>query len=105
MPTNKPKTVQLSIISLTNLDIGKAYNSGMEIAKETDSSFQGIFIWGLTNPNRDVQYLFFYTYPETINTLIEKIKTALKLEDKNLLISASPSPEQIEKPAPSIMTT
>lgn len=106
MLSNKQKhTVQLSIISLTNLDIGKAYQTSLEIAKQTDSAFQGIFIWGLVNPNRDAQYLFFYTSPETMNTIIENVKTNLGLTSKNVLFSVAPIAEPSEKPAPSIMTT
>lgn len=97
--------VALSIISVANLDIGKAYNVGFEIAKETNSSFQGIFIWGLLNPNRDAQYLFFFTSSDTINNIIEKAKLKLGLTDKNLLFTVTPQIQPSDKPAPSIMTT
>ena len=104
--SDKPQhTVQLSIISLINFNIEKAYRSSMEIAKKTNSKFQGIFIWGLINPNRDVQYMFFNTNPDAINSIIENIKESLELTDKNILFSVVPTPELSEKPAPSIMTT
>lgn len=98
MVENRQKhPIQLSIISLVTFDVGKAYLASFEIAKETDSTFLGIFVWSLSNPNRDAQYLSFLTEAENIDNIIEKIKSALGLESKNVLFTITPTQT---RPAP-----
>lgn len=105
METKTKPTVGLSILSIVPLDIEKTYNVGLEIAREGKATFQGIFIWGLSNPNRDVQYLYFIAEKDSINSIIEKVKSSLGLAQGNILFVVAPILQPSEKPAPAIMTT
>ena len=105
MATETKPAVMLSIISLVRIDIEKACKSGLEIAKDNKASFQGIWIWSLTNPNRDAQYLSFTADVDSINSIVEKVKSSFNLTDENLLYSATPYTRPKEKLPPSIMTT
>lgn len=100
----KPVT-SISIIILVRLDIEKAYQVGLEIAKENNAVFQGMWPWSLQNPNRDALQIGFIADVTSINKIIEKVKSQLNLTNENLLYSAIPSVRPAEKRLPSIMTT
>ena len=101
--TSKP-TVSLIINLLVRVDIEKAYKIGLEIAKDSNTLFLGIFPWSFSNPNRDVEYLSFIADVDSINGIIEKIKSHLNITEENLLYTISPSVRPKEKPPPSTMT-
>lgn len=105
MATETKPAVMLSVMLLTRVDIEKAYKIGLDIAKESSATLQGLWPWNLTNPNRDVEYLSFIADADSINSIIEKIKSSLKLTEDNLLYMITPSTHPKEKPPPSIMTT
>lgn len=95
----------LSINLLVRVDIEKTYKVCLEIAKDNNATFQGIFAWSLSNPNRDVEYLSFIADVDSINKIIEKVKSSLSLTEENLLYSAIPSVRPKEKLPPSTMAT
>ncbi len=97
MGTETKPDVALNINLLVRVDIEKAYKLGLEIAKENNAIFNGIYIWTLTNPNRDAQYLLFTTDVDSINKIIEKVKSSLNLTEENLLYSLIPTVRQKEK--------
>jgi hypothetical protein len=104
MSTETKPVVMLSINLLVRVDIEKTYKSCLEIAKDNNAVFQGISVWSLTNPNRDVEYLIFVADVDSINKIIEKIKSSLNLTEENLLYSAIPSVRPKEKPPTSMAT-
>ena len=104
MSTETKPVVMLSINLLVRVDIEKTYKSCLEIAKDNNAIFQGISTWSLTNPNRDVEYLTFVADVDSINKIIEKIKSSLNLTEENLLYSVIPSVRPKEKPPTSMVT-
>lgn len=96
--------VSILILALIRFDVEKAYKIGLEIAKTNDATFQGIFVWSLTNPNRDTEYLSFVADADSINSIIEKVKSGLNLADNNILRMVTPTSRPKEKP-PSTMTS
>lgn len=105
MTTETKPAVILSINLLVRVDIEKTYKGCLEIAKDNNAAFQGIFTWSLNNPNRDVESLSFTADVDSINKIIEKVKSSLSLTEENLLYSAIPSVRQKEKLPPSTMAT
>jgi hypothetical protein len=101
--TETKPAVILSIHLLARVDIEKTYKHCLEIAKENNAVFQGIFVWSLINPNRDVEYLSFVADVDSLNKIIEKIKSSLSLTEENQLCSAAPFAWQKEKAFPSPM--
>jgi hypothetical protein len=106
MSTETKPTVMLSIFLLIRVDMEKAYKLGLEIAKDMNATFQGIFVWSLSNPNRDVQYLSIIADVDLINKIIDKVKLSLNLSEENVLYSIGPAPmPPKEKPPPKAMAT
>lgn len=106
MSTTETKpAVILSIILLVHINIEKAHKTCLEIAKDNNVMFQGIFPWSLEHPNRDLEYLSFIVDVDSISKISEKVKSSLNLTEENLRYSTIPSVRPTEKPAPSIMTT
>lgn len=102
--TETKPVVALYINLLVRVDVEKAYKLGLEVAKNNNAIFQGIMPWTIVN--RDIEYLFFIADVDSINKIIEKIKSGLNLTEENLLYTVAPSVRPIEeKPPPSIMTT
>jgi len=103
LTTETKPTIMLLVNLLVHVDIEKTYKIGLEIAKDNNAIFQGIMPWSFPNPNRDVQYLSFIADVDSINKIIEKVKSGLKITEENLLYSVTPSIRPKEKP-PSNMT-
>jgi len=105
MATETKPVVTLSITLLVHVDIEKAYKNCLEIAKDNNVMFQGIYLWSLNNPNRDVEYLSFMVVDiDLINKIIEKVKSSLNLAEENLLYTAIPSVRLKEKSPISMAT-
>lgn len=103
LTTETKPTVMLGVNLLVHVDIEKAYKIGLEIAKDNNAIFVGIMPWSLPNPNRDVEYLSFIADVDSINKIIEKVKSGLNITEEKLLYSVTPSTRPKEKP-PSNMT-
>lgn len=104
MSTTETKpVVALYINLLVRVDIEKAYKIGLKIAKDNNALFQGIL--PSTIANRDIENLFFIADTDSMNKIIEKVKSGLNLTEENLLYTVTPSERPKEKLPPSIMTT
>jgi hypothetical protein len=104
MSETKP-IVTLSLYLLARVDYEKAYKLGLEIGKDKNIIYQGIFAVSLANPYRDVEYLAFIAYADAINGIVEKVKLGLNLDRENLQLSATPYDAPKEKLPPSDMST
>jgi len=103
MSTETGTTVSLNINLLVRVDVEKAYLLGVEIAKETNALFLGIFPWNIAN--KDVEYFSFITEIEVANKIINKLKSNLKLLDENLSYTITPAVRPVQKPPPNAMAT
>jgi hypothetical protein len=104
MATETKPVVALFVNLLVRVDIEKAYKIGVEVAEDSNALFQGVLPWAMA-PNRDVEYLSFITDVDSMNKIIEKVKSGLNLTEENLLYTVTPALRPKEKPVPSIMTT
>ena len=105
MSTEIKPAVSLSIILTTPLsDVQKAYMVCLETAKahEKETTFQGIQVWSLQNPNRDAQMLSFVTDADLMNDIINTVKTQLNLQE-NVLYNIVPFVRP-SKPTPMMST-
>jgi hypothetical protein len=103
MNTETKPAVVLSINFLVRVDVEKTYKSCLEIVKDNNVVFQGIFAGIFANPSRNIEYLSFVVDVDAINRTIEKIKSDLSLTEEDLLCSAIPHVRQKEKLPPSGM--
>jgi hypothetical protein len=105
MSTEIKPAVSLGVILTTPLsDVQKAYMICLEVAKthEKEITFQGIWIWSLTNPNRDAQIMSFVTDADLMNEIITQVKSKLNLQE-NVLYNIVPFTRP-SKPTPMIST-
>ena len=103
MSSDSKPTVALYINLFVRVDLEKAYILGLEIAKETNSIFQGIIPWNIAN--REIEYFSFITELDMVNKIIHILKSNLNLTDENMSYTVTPAVRPAQKPPPTIMTT
>jgi hypothetical protein len=91
MSSEAKPVVLLAILSLVPLDLQNTYKTCLEIAKNNDAIFQGIWPGSLVNPNRDFEQIGFIVDADSINNIIENVKAGLKLTNERILYTITPS--------------
>jgi hypothetical protein len=102
--TNSNLDVILNVVILNpDIDYENAFKVGLEVAKETNATFQGIGVYGLAN-NREAQNFNFLTKLNKVNLIVEKVRTDMGLTVTDLRVQIIPVHRVRDKP-PSAMST
>jgi len=102
--SNSNVDVILNVVILNpDIDYENAFKIGLQVAKENNTKFQGIGVYGLAN-NREAQNLNFLTKLNKVNAIVEKVKANMGLDATDIRCQIIPVQRVRDKPPMSMST-